>query len=538
MIKVFLVEDEVVIRNGIKNSIDWDREGYEFAGEASDGELAYPLILKTRPDILITDIKMPFMDGLELSEAIRKELPDIKILILSGYNDFDYAKKAIGIGITDYLLKPVSAEKLLEAIAEVAVIIEKERDDKELLRKYAQDMQENTEQEKHQFMTRLITEQLSMTEALNTGKRLGMDLSAQVYNFILFKTMNNSMDESKNEELVNAFVDIEKMLNGRSGVYYFRRGVEGWAFLCMAENKNEMEALIDRLHKDIEETMKKYPDMEYFGGIGIPVNRLRELRESFSEADKAFSNRFTAKPNQIVECAQIHGGHLVDEPEVKGFGTVEENRELIAKFLRNGTEEEVESFVEAYFERIPEDNIKSMMMRQYIMMDIYISIVSFGEGLQASGEDIQAECKEIKNVTENVKDEASMRRYVKELLHGMIRLRDRMSGRRYSDIIEAAKRYIAKNYMSDEISLNVVSQSVNMSPSYFSSIFSQEAGKTFVEYLTGVRMEKAKEMLMCSSKKTSEIGFDVGYKDSHYFSYIFKKTQGCSPKEYRTRRKA
>ena len=92
--------------------------------------------------------------------------------------------------------------------------------------------------------------------------------------------------------------------------------------------------------------------------------------------------------------------------------------------------------------------------------------------------------------------------------------------------------------MSEEVSLNTVSASVNMSPSYFSSVFSKESGKTFVEYLTEVRMEKAKEMLMCSSLKTSEIGYEVGYKDPHYFSYIFKKTQGCSPKEYRQRRKA
>ena len=135
MIKIFLVEDEVVIRNGIKNSINWAEEGYEFVGEASDGELAYPLILKEKPDILITDIKMPFMDGLELSEAVKKELPNIKILILSGYNDFEYAKRAIGIGITDYMLKPVSAEQLLGVIGEVAEVIRKEQEERDLLKK-------------------------------------------------------------------------------------------------------------------------------------------------------------------------------------------------------------------------------------------------------------------------------------------------------------------------------------------------------------------------------------------------------------------
>ena len=104
-----------------------------------------------------------------------------------------------------------------------------------------------------------------------------------------------------------------------------------------------------------------------------------------------------------------------------------------------------------------------------------------------------------------------------------------------SEIIEKARDYIGQNYMSENISLNLVASSVNISPSYFSSLFSQEVGSTFVEYLTGVRMEKAKELLMCSDKRTSDIGYEVGYKDSHYFSYIFKKTQGCSPKEFRSR---
>ena len=127
MLKVFLVEDEVVMRNGIKNNIPWEQEGFEFAGEASDGELAYPLIKQEKPDILITDIRMPFMDGLELSRIVKKELPQIKIIILSGYNEFDYAKTAINIGVTDYLLKPISSAKLLEAVKHVAAMIEKEQ---------------------------------------------------------------------------------------------------------------------------------------------------------------------------------------------------------------------------------------------------------------------------------------------------------------------------------------------------------------------------------------------------------------------------
>ena len=149
MLKVFLVEDEVVMRNGIKNNIPWEQEGFEFAGEASDGELAYPLIKKEKPDILITDIRMPFMDGLELSRLVKKELPQIKIIILSGYNEFDYAKTAINIGVTDYLLKPISSAKLLEAVKKVADMIEKEQDNARLIKRYEKEMEDNILQEKH-----------------------------------------------------------------------------------------------------------------------------------------------------------------------------------------------------------------------------------------------------------------------------------------------------------------------------------------------------------------------------------------------------
>ena len=165
-IKVFLVEDEVIIRSGVKKSINWEQEGYEFVGEASDGELAYPMILKEKPDILITDIRMPFMDGLELSRLVKKELPDIKILILSGYDEFEYAKKAIKIGVTEYLLKPISAAKLTEVLNAVAETIRQENEEKNLLETYFAEMRENTERDKMRLFEKLLMGDLSMGEIL------------------------------------------------------------------------------------------------------------------------------------------------------------------------------------------------------------------------------------------------------------------------------------------------------------------------------------------------------------------------------------
>lgn len=543
MIRVFLVEDEIVIRNGIKNSIEWEKEGYEFVGEASDGELALPMILKEKPDILITDIRMPFMDGLEMSKLVKQELPDTKILILSGYDEFEYAKEAIKIGVTEYLLKPISSVKLLETLKEVATQIVQEREEKELKEVYMQEMQENIELKKMKFFGQLISGEISLGEAVNIGKEYDMNLSAQLYNVILFKFLATSSNYEQSENVILAFEEIEKAVAKIPYICSFQRSVEGWAFLITADEEREMKEKEERFVRVLQEVTEQYSDVAYFGGIGKTVCRLSELRKSFRDADKAFAGRFTQETNQIISANNLRISQEDEVFDTNSFGELEQTHRVVEKFLNNGTQEEVKSFVDACLSEIPEDNFRSIMMRQYIIMDIYVVVMSFCEKLKTDEEKIHetdlleenAEAlKRAITTTESVED---IKTYIEALILQAIEVRNAVSGRRYSDIIESAKSQIENTYMSEDVSLNSIAAGVGMSPSYFSSIFSREMGKTFVEYLTEIRMEKAKELLVCSSMKTSEVGYEIGYKDPHYFSYIFKKTQGCSPKEYRTSRK-
>lgn len=539
-IKVFLVEDEMVIRRGIKNSIDWEKEGYIFCGEASDGELAYPMIIKEKPDILITDIRMPFMDGLELCKLVKKELPNIKILILSGYDEFDYAKEAIRLGVTEYLLKPISSGKLLEALNGVSESIRREKEDKDLVRKYMEEMRENTKHEKQKFFEQMIAGNLSMADALETGKKYEMNLSAGMYNLLLFRFTLGKENRKSGELLREAEYAIEKLTERLEYVFEFQRGVEGWAFLLMADNEEQMSERVKELSKDLEEIMKNYSTIAYFGGIGQPVARLRELEESFREAERALAARFTMELNRIISVEDIRMAQNVDtldDIEITSFGEIEKTRTMLEKFLNNGAENEIDEFVDVYINELPEENLKSVLMRQYIIMDAYIVMMSFCEKIEGIEGEMQAQSEELKNSMKTIQTLEEIKNYIRMLLKKIIGVRDTISGRRYSDIIEIAKDQIRKTYMSDEISLDTIAAEVGMSPSYFSSIFSKEMGKTFVEYLTEIRMNRAKELLMCSSMKTSEIGYEVGYKDPHYFSYIFKKTQNCTPKEFRARGK-
>lgn len=539
-IKVFLVEDELVIRRGIKNSIEWEKAGYTFVGEAGDGELAYPMIIKEKPDILITDIRMPFMDGLELCRLVKKELPDIKILILSGYDEFEYAKEAIRLGVTEYLLKPISSGKLMETLDHVSESIRREREDKDLVRKYMEEMRENTEQEKQKFFEQMISGKVTMADALETGRSYDMNLSAGMYNLILFRYTIEGTSIEDGELLGKAETQLENMAEQCEYAYEFQRGMEGCAFLLTADDDKQMEERVKTFSENLEKIMKVIPKITYFGGIGKSVLRLRELPETFMEAEKAMAARFSMEHNRIIgvsDVQTIQEVHDLENLEFSSFGEIEKTRTMLEKFLNNGAEDEIDEFVNAYIRELPEDNLRSVLMRQYIIMDAYIVMMSFCERIEGAEGKMKEQSEELKNNMKSIQTLEEIREYIRTILKKAIEIRDAVSGRRYSDIIEMAKEQIAKTYMSEEISLNNVAAEVGMSPSYFSSIFSREVGKTFVEYLTEIRMDKAKELLMCSSMKTSEIGYEVGYKDPHYFSYIFKKTQNCTPKEFRARGK-
>lgn len=219
-------------------------------GEAGDGELAYPMILKMKPDILITDIKMPFMDGLQLSKLVRKELPATKILILSGYDEFEYAKEAIKLQVAEYLLKPISSAKLLDVLAQVKEVIRQEQEEKELIKKYREDMKENRELEKERFLNQIITQNLSLAQILETGESLGMDLSAPLYNILLLKITENG---GKQE----TYAEIESALDTLSGVFSFRRGVDEWLFLLTADDAEKMERRIESCRKTVRQITEK-----------------------------------------------------------------------------------------------------------------------------------------------------------------------------------------------------------------------------------------------------------------------------------------
>src|SRR3972149_3830083 len=175
--KVFFVEDEIVTREGIRDNVDWEANGFGVCGEATDGEMALPLLRTARPDVLLTDIKMPFMDGLQLSKIVRERMPWVKIIILSGHDEFEYAQKAINLGVTDYLLKPVTVQKLQIALQKLAVQLDQERKEQDNLKKLQEEVEENRATLRERLLFKLVVGAVTPTEVIEKGQMLGLDLT-------------------------------------------------------------------------------------------------------------------------------------------------------------------------------------------------------------------------------------------------------------------------------------------------------------------------------------------------------------------------
>lgn len=533
MFKIFLVEDEFVVREGIKRNIDWQANGYEFCGEAGDGELAFPMIQKLKPDIVITDIRMPFMDGLELSRLIKKEFPWIEIIILTGFEEFEYAKEAISLGVAKYLLKPISGEELLKEIFEISGRIEEKRKESEIREKYLMEMEENFQKERKELFQHLVTGSKSMTELLEMAERLKLDLSAIWYNVVLvkFQSKNHAPDEYSKR-----LVELEKQLKDEQHMLVFDRNLEGKALIFKADSKEELEELQKEYIARLENELKEGEKFRYFGGIGKPVNRLSELPASFESASHAFAQRYLIKENRILDSIvleqNVYAGN--DDFDIHNIDPKELQSDRIREFLKLGNKEEVVYFVEEFFKRQGTNALKSTIFRQYIVMDVYFCVAAFLEELQISREEIS----EFDVNGEMLQSKENAIEYVAGIIERAVELREKNASNRYGTIVDQVKKYIEEHYEEEELSLNLLASNVNFSPNHLSMIFSQQTGQTFIKYLTDYRMNRAKELLRGTGKRSSEISLEVGYKDPHYFSYLFKKTQGMTPTQYRGKKGA
>ena len=517
--KVFFVEDEAITREGIRDNVDWQASGFEFCGEATDGEMALPLLRTTEPDVLITDIKMPFMDGLQLSKIVRERMPWVKIIILSGHDEFEYAQQAIKLGVTDYLLKPITVQTLQNALQKLTVQLDQERKEREELTKLQEQAEENHATLRERLLFKLIVGAVSPVEAVENGQMLGLNLIARHYQVAILKIeLSDRTEQYEHEEYRQLQSVVIKLIEEDPDIFVMKRD---WGDLILIFKGNtpefleeDRDLLLDRIRREVEKTRYKLTF-----GSGRTKSRIADICQSFVEALAHIQSPSDTSPARLPL-------EQMDLPKV--------DKSAIENYLHSGTREGFDDFFNTHLLPLAKTAIKSSLIKNYIFVDVVLAVAKLANDLGGDTDRIIPELNSIELLMSNITTIEQLREQVQRLMFAALDHRDVQAKKQYKKLIREAKAYMEEHYTDPDLSLNMVAARVNLSASHFSVVFSQEMGQTFKEYLTLIRINKAKELLRMTSLRSADIAYQIGYNDPHYFSSVFKKHTGCSPIEFRS----
>ena len=517
--KVFLVDDEIAIRENLRNSFPWEENGFQLVGEAPDGEMALPMIRDLNPDILLTDIRMPFMDGMALCREVKRMMPWVGIVILSGYDDFSYAQQAISLGVKEYLLKPITAQELGKSLHRVAEQIAAERSAQESMESLRRDVVSGNQFLREKLLASLFTEEGDRFEdeqLMRQMRAMGVNLAANCY--VVIDIAFPLRDEARAHARA-ALSDLAEA----SGGSVFTCGMSHSArALVLGDNEQDAE---ERAYSFASSAVH-LPQLENCGelllSIGETVADYYDIRRSMQ----------SARHVRHVATGQREGRRIIGVGELNDRTTMLDSLELSPLYerLQYASAGEVEAILAEYAGALGGDAEGQDLAMGYLRVAAVIAARHIVSDAGAEPQEVLDEALIAEALRAEVSEGLDA---AKRLLETAIACRER-SGHALSDTpVGKARVYLSRHYADPNLMLQDVAGEVGMSQSHFSTVFAQETGITFTQYLTALRIGKAKELLAATSMRSSEIAFAVGYNDAHYFSYLFKKHTGVTPSEYR-----
>lgn len=533
MYKLLIVDDEALVREAIQENMPWERMGFTCVGACEDGVEALELIDREPPDVVLTDIGMPFMDGIELTRELSARYPGIKVIMLTGYDNFEYARQAVKMQVTDYIMKPVTAAEMEELLLRLGEQLDKENRHKRDYEQLKQQLNEHMPLLKERFLERLMTSSLTAKQ-----RREGCD-----YFQIRWKapwliglaigvdelTLNQPSTPFDDELFRFAIYNIaQEVMSAYPGTDTFRDRENRVLVLITGSDAESLNEQAGRTAEEIHAAIAAYLPLKASIGIGHACRQDDNLALAYRSALSALDYRFVLGANAVIRISDMERGR---RPQL--LSAVAWENEFITK-LKTGTPQEMEAWIGKLFaafreQRFPIDVCYLYLQRfvTTLMHTLYEMEGDADRVLEAEGDPMEV-MKRLVTLNE-------MENWIRGLCGRAIAIIRSVREDHSFKQIEKAMAYIQEHYADPDLSLKTVCQHVAISASYFSTLFKTMTGKTFVEYLIDVRMERAKELLKLTSMRSYEIAFAVGYKDPQYFSSAFKKYTGDTPTDFRSR---
>lgn len=542
MYKLIIVDDEEEVRKGVLRKIDWQGCGFEIAGEAENGREVLEIAEKCMPDVVLTDIKMPFMDGLKLSEHLREKFPTVKIIILTGFDEFEYAQKALRLNAVEYILKPISAQELTDVLNKVKNRIDEEIAQKEDMQVLKEHYRRSLPVLREKFLTTLITSRLKKDEVLERLDKFDLNLNGSTFLISVLSIDYRNEDQKSMaqkddrvefnlpddiELLKLAVLNISEEISSRHnlGMVFIHNEYIVYISSC----KGNKENILTRTHNVIEEirqSVQKFLSVTVTIGVGTVCDDITYLSYSYRNAVSALDYRLILGCNRIIFIEDI-------EPEsIQKIIFDELKEQALARCIKVGTDKEIEETVNGLFEEIKDMKV-SIKDYQLYLLEILTTILKAAKGSNVNIDNIFGSDA---NLLVEVYQMNSIQEVKNWILGICKKITSCVTNEREDScklIVQKAKDYVRSKYFESDITINKICKYLHISPTYFSSIFKRETKMTFMNYLLNIRMEAAKELLRSTNMKTFEIAEKVGYSEPNYFSYCFKKNLGLSPSEYR-----
>jgi len=532
MYKVFLVEDEIVVREGIRNNISWEQTPYSLAGEAPDGEIALSMIQDIKPDILITDIRMPFMDGLTLSRIVKKNLPWIKIIILSGHDEFEYAREAISIGVDEYLLKPVSAQEMLKTLDKIARRIDDEKKELLNIEKLKTQARSSVDTLRERWLADFMNGRVPAVEAIEKGREIGVDLLARSY---IVLVTGIAVPHEADGQLIAIKITFQSALEKYPNCVWYQENEKCYVIL-IKEMTNGMDKPAEpnvesayKIAQAIKYEIEQNQECKVMIGIGLPALRIGEVAKSYSTARKIVNYLISRDLYLIADNSFLPN----DETGFDPLALLNIKGDILLTRLKYAAKKDIESIILEYTRPLGNNFGENQMFIFFVLGEVIVSAAKIVEALGGDIRKVSPFSLDPDDLQSIVSSSEVFFEKVKILLSAVIEYRDTHTAGRYKSIIVKAKEFIKSNFNTANISLDSTATHVGISPNHLSMVFAQETGENFIEYLTRVRIERAKLLLISTAMKSADIAAETGFNDPHYFSYSFKKNTGFSPREFR-----
>ena len=521
---VMLVDDEAEVRESILCQIPWEELGFFVAADAENGEDALEKMAAAEPDVIITDIQMPFMTGLEFIQKVREEYPGKEIVIFSGFSEFKYAQQAIRLDVKEYILKPVDKEELIGILRKIKAGLDRKMEQLRDTRSISENYMRNYSALKEQFFCDWMNPVRKVKNSEALLKKYGItDHMAEKWLGVLISVWGKK-DENGNairlcvEKLFqNIFsedydYDIFSVSEEIGICFYMRRD----------QNLKDFLKLLDCAVKDGE----KLFGLTLTIGVGSEKYSLNQLPDSLREGKEALGYLLIMGRGRTIYIQDVEPGRH----DLLVFGSEEENELIHA--VKFASEEDMMETVEKLLKRLDGARISWRQYQSYIM-DLFYSLMRliWQYGLDERrffgyGEDGHEILMHMQNSEEILQFFTMLCKCIRT---GLQEKREQDSG----NIVREAKEYVEENYANPELSVEVMCEQLNLSQSYFSTIFKKGTGQNYVTYVREIRMKAAAELLNRTEDKTYIIAQKVGYTDPYYFSSVFKKTYGVSPNRYR-----